>query len=426
MPGIVFCQTPEEFALRRCRLTEGLLPTDIVLVTAAEEIPRNGDVMHEYRQASNFYYLTGFEEPESALLLSPGKKLYNTTTRSYESEILFIPSSDSLHELWSGHRPGQNQVRTELRIICIRPIEQFPSLIEGLLPSDPTFYLDRYISSFEGSVPPLLIPLQHARNNLIPFGLKSLHQRIGKMREIKSSSEISLLRRAISITGNALREAMFHVKHGMYEYEIEALIEYNFRKQGSARTGFPSIIGSGQNSCFLHYDKNTRLMENGDFVVMDVGAEWQMYTADITRTIPVSGKFSLRQKELYNLVLQAQEKAIESIHPGITRNIIHTTAVSILSHGLKTLGLISDTLDYRKYYMHGSSHNLGLDVHDITVSDTLQAGMVITVEPGIYIREENIGSDGNDDILVTESGYEILSSEIPKNIEAIERMMNNK
>lgn len=425
LPGIVSGQTTEEFAQRRQQLTAGLSSDEIILITAADEILRNGDVMHKYRQASNFYYLTGYEKPESALLLSSGKKIYNKETRSYESEMLFVPSFDAAYELWSGPRPGPDQVKTTLKIACTKPIEQFRTLLKDLLIFNPTFYLDREVLSFEGNIPSLLIPLQQAHNNLISFSFASLHNRIGKMREIKSVSEISNLRQAGSITGNALREAMFHVKHGMYEYEIEALIEYNFRKQGSLRVGFPLIIASGPNNCFLHYDKNIRQMENDDLLILDVGAEWKMYTADITRTIPVSGKFSFRQKEIYNLVLQAQEESIKTIRPGISRTTIHTTAVRIVSHGLITLGLISDTLDYRKYYMHGTSHNLGLDVHDITVSDTLQAGMVVTVEPGIYIREENLGIRIEDDILVTENGYEILSSNIPKTIEEIEQQMSH-
>ena len=210
----------------------------------------------------------------------------------------------------------------------------------------------------------------------------------------------------------------------MYEYELEAILEYTFKKNGARRSGFCPIIGSGPFSCILHYNKNDRKTNPGELVVIDIGAEYKMYTADITRTIPISGKFSQRQKEIYNIVLKAHDEAISLIKPGIRKNEIHNKAVDIISDGLVNLGLIKDKKEYKKYYMHGTSHPIGLDVHDPSVSRILKPGMIITIEPGIYIREENLGIRIEDDVLVTETGYEILSKDTPVTIEEIENLMN--
>ena len=267
-------------------------------------------------------------------------------------------------------------------------------------------------------------------------------QILGNMRLVKSEYEINQLRKAIEITCISIIEVLKNAKPGMYEYQLQAVLEYNYKMNGSLRIGFPSILGSGPNSCILHYVTNNRQTENGDMVVMDVGAEYNYYTADVTRTFPVNGKYSPAQKRIYNIVLGAQNEAINFIKPGIKFYQVDSVARAYVKKGLVTLGLLNEAENSLKFFMHGTSHWLGLDVHDAgsySVSGTkgdreIVPGMVLTVEPGIYIAEGtagvspeyyNIGVRIEDDILVTETGWENLSKMAPREINEIEALMNN-
>ena len=419
-------QSPEEYGQRRMKLMSGL-PTESVIVTgAAPEVVRNDDVYYDYRQSSNFYYLTGFEEPGAVLVMSPGRKLYDRETRAYLSEMLFIPDVNPIDVIWNGPKTTMEDAIGRLGIECIKPIGAYESIISDILAGAPEVYLDAGGLSLESSTPSYLNYLRKAQEKLIPFSLKSVRDGLGALREVKTNAEIQNIQKAVDITGEALLAVLQSLKPEMYEYEIQALIEFTFRKNGSRRLGFPSIVGSGPNTCYLHYVDNNRRIKAGDLLLLDIGAEWNMYTADVTRTFPASGSFTPRQKVFYELVLKAQQEAIRIIKPGISHKDVHARAAEILSNGMKDLGLIQDEKDFRKYYMHGTSHFLGLDVHDIKISDTLVPGMVFTVEPGIYIPEEEIGIRIEDDIVVTETGCTVLSGKIPSTVSAIEALMRQR
>jgi Xaa-Pro aminopeptidase len=242
------------------------------------------------------------------------------------------------------------------------------------------------------------------------------------LRTIKSAYEISCLRKAIQATAAGLEAAMRSMRPGQFEYEVDAVIVYHCRRRGCQGMAFPCIVGSGTNGCIPHYTLNARRMEDGDLVVMDVGGDYRHYAADITRTVPVNGRFTPRQREVYELVLRAQAAAIEAVKPGASAGEPDRVARRVLGEGLKKLGLAKNTREAMRYCPHGVSHALGMDVHDVPVA-TLAPGAVITIEPGIYIPEEGFGIRIEDDVLVTEQGREVLSREVPKTVEAIEALM---
>ena len=241
--------------------------------------------------------------------------------------------------------------------------------------------------------------------------------------DLKSPGELALLRRAIAITCDAHRRAMRELRSGAYEYQVAALIEYEFRNRGASGWAFPSIVGSGPNSCILHYDRYDRRMADGDLLVMDIGAEYGYYAADVTRTVPVSGRFSERQRRIYQIVYQAQEAAFKIIRPGLPFRDVNRRAQEAVADGLIGLGLIREKSEVGKYLPHGTSHGLGLDVHDEIATPVLRPGMVITVEPGIYLPEEALGVRIEDDVLVTEDGCEVLSGSLPRSADEVERWM---
>ncbi len=261
-----------------------------------------------------------------------------------------------------------------------------------------------------------------------------LGSRLGALRTVKTEAELVLLRRAIDITAEAHREAMRALRPGMHEYEVEALVEYVFHRNGAEHPGFPSIIGSGENSVILHYETNRRRMQGGDVVVMDIGAEYHGYSADVTRTVPVNGRFTPEQRAIYEIVLRAQEAGIAAARAGAPFGEVHRAAARVVAEGLRELSLITDDQEVRRFFMHGTSHYLGLYVHDVGTGGPLLPGTVITVEPGIYIapaddvdpRWWNIGVRIEDDVLITEAGPEILSAGAPRSVGEIEALMNRK
>jgi Xaa-Pro aminopeptidase len=271
--------------------------------------------------------------------------------------------------------------------------------------------------------------LQAATPNL---EIKTLGSALAEMRAVKSPTEIALLQKAIDATVTAHIEAMKSCQPGMFEYELQAVIEYCFAKNGAEYQGFPTIVGSGPNSCILHYEANRRQMKDGEVVVMDIGAEIQGYSADVTRTIPVNGKFSPAQREIYEIVLRAQQESVKDYKPGVLTRVASQTASHVIAEGLLKLGIIKDTLEFGRYYMHGLGHNIGLDVHDAgPFGSPFVPGMVYTNEPGIYIPEGspcdkkywNIGVRIEDDVMITPDGNRILSAGAPKTIDEIERLM---
>jgi Xaa-Pro aminopeptidase len=375
----------ERLVARRAALLERL-GDGVAVVPAGKLRSIEGDYPQDsdYRESNDFFYLTGLEAPGGRLVLV-------ARTSGPDSAILYLPESEPGPARWTGGSLGPGPDAARLTGIAdVRAV-----------PSDSTRLVAR-------------------RRGLEPVSLSQVAAELASLRQIKDTDEIRRLRRAIAITADALLEAMARVEPGMHEYEAEALIEYGFRRRGAERVGFPSIVGSGPNGTVLHYDENRRRMEEGDLVVVDVGAEYGYYSADLTRTLPVSGRFTPRQRQLYDLVLGAQQAAIDSVRPGTDIGALNRIARSSLRTRSGSLcGLGCD-----RYFIHGLSHWLGMDVHDPgSYSRRLEPGMVLTVEPGIYLPEESLGIRIEDVLLVTREGAEVLSSGLPRTAEAVERAM---
>jgi len=381
----------EVYQVRRARLAAEL--NGAIVVFAA---PPNDLV--EFQQEDNFYYLTGFNEPDAILLI-------DATNRRME-EYLFIPSRDLDEEQWTGVKlgPGSDAAR-ETGVANVLPLDQFDSMFKDLgQEADSVHTIIRQETN-----------VARLRGQAPQADYEDAADAIAAMRVVKSDTELELLERAIDITMAAHRAAAGVIRPGAMEYEAEAIIEYEFRRNGAERPAFPSIVGSGPYSTILHYDRNERQMRDGDLVVVDIGAEFSGYSADITRTYPVNGRFTDRQREIYQIVLDAQKAALAQVRPGARLSgpdSIHSAAREYI-----------DDQGYGEYFIHGTSHYIGLYVHD--VGDTrreLEPNMVLTVEPGIYIPEENIGIRIEDDVVVTSTGYRMLS-DFPREADEIEALM---
>lgn len=439
----VFPQSPQEWQRHRAEFMRHLSTKSIAIFKASKEVTRNGDVEHEYRQDSDFYYLTGLTEKESMLILIPrGLSLLGLAQPA--KEILFVMPRNPLSEIWDGIRLGVEGAQAQLGFSAVLTNDQFDKIFKAAQAGSDTLYM----KTGERPHPQAASPADSTRNALealLGITVADPGKILRRAREIKSPAEIALLRRAIDITCQAHREVMASAQSGMREYELQAMLEYTFTKNGSARLGFPSIVGSGPNSCILHYRAGARQMQSGDLVVIDIGAEYEMYTADVTRTIPINGKFTKEQAEIYNIVLAAQQAAMVMVKPGVTWRGLTAAASRAIIEGLIKLDILKGTVEenlqsrsYRDFFLHGLGHYLGLDVHDVGTYGPFPVGAVFTIEPGIYISEatarkynlpaayNNIGVRIEDDILVTESGYENLSASAPRTVAEIEALMAQK
>ncbi len=398
------CSLPQnktELQNRRLKLIENLPPKSIFFLV------RRPNDSEYFLPDKHFFYLSGTTDADLVMILLSAPN---------SSEHLFLPKQDSYQEIWNGKKlyPGEeaSQLTGFASTMPFGDIqESFVLFLASLLtlPLTNVYYsppeekreelpVDRLIQDF--------IRVRHLKQ-------QDTHTLVSQARLVKSDSEIELLRQAINITGEGLKETMRFAQSGHHEYELRAMIEYHFMKGGARRPGFDSIVGSGPNSCILHYVFGQRKTQEGDLVVLDVGAEFQEYTADVTRTIPINGKFSPRQKEIYQLVLEAQKQAIAIIKPGIPFRQVDQTARDFINKA-----------GYGDYFIHGTSHWLGLNVHDVgDYHSILAPGMVLTVEPGIYLPEENLGVRIEDDVLVTAEGCIVLSGHIPREIDTIESLM---
>lgn len=404
---------------------------------AAPTAIRNNDVEHEYRQDTDFYYLTGFEEPNAVAVLVPEHPEHRF--------VLFVQPKDREREVWTGWRAGEEGAKRDYGADAAFTIdkldEQLPKLVGKAdriyyrFGSDPTFdeRLVGWIRYFQR---------ERQRNGVGPTSVIDPAELLHEMRLIKTSDDLETLRRAVEISCDGHLAALRALRPGMYEYEIEAVLRYVFRKNGSPRHGYAPIVASGANATVLHYTANNQRIKDGDLLLIDAGAEYGYFTGDVTRTFPASGSFSEAQAEVYQIVLDAQTEAISAVQPGATFIEPHDRAVRVLVEGMLRLGLLEGETDkiieegtYKKFYMHRTSHWLGMDVHDAgpyKVADEwrrLEPGMVLTIEPGLYIAEDledippryaGIGVRIEDDVLVTESGNEVLSARVPKTIEEIE------
>jgi Xaa-Pro aminopeptidase len=388
----------------------------VALLRSADEKSIEGDYPQDsdFRQDNDFFYLTGLETPRSWLLLV-------ASTSAPDQVILFIPPRDSMQERWTGPKLGPGPEATRATgIEDVRSNRTARSDIREALATSKTLLLPRYRAPRDSLV---LKELGLTDSLGAAITRRSLFGHLSALRQIKDADEIARLRRAIDITAEAQREAMKIAKAGMWEYELEAVIEYTFRRRGAERVGFPTIVGTGINGTTLHYDKGRRQSEAGDLVVMDIGAEFGYYSADVTRTIPISGRFTPRQRALYDLVLGSQQAAIDSVRPGITIGRLQQIASNYMrDHS----GDLCAPGPCNRYFIHGLSHWLGMDVHDVgDYRAKLAEGMVLTVEPGIYIPSEKLGIRIEDDILVTATGSENLSAGAPRSAEEIERLMRS-
>jgi Xaa-Pro aminopeptidase len=406
---------PVEVLTRRRAALLARLEPGIALLRSADhrslhEHPQDSD----FRQDNNFYYLTGLETPGSWLVMfkperGPGKLL------------LYLPERDPAKEVWMGPQLGPGSEVTELTgIEAVHPASEFEAEIVRRLAQPEAFreYPQLYLPLGEGaeSTREIVELAVQARRSISDLGTP-----LAELRLVKDSVELARLRRAIAITVEAHRQAMKAVRPGMYEYELEAVVEYVFRSHGAERVGFPSIVGSGPNSVILHYDRSRRRMEESDLVVIDIGAEYGYYTADLTRTLPVSGKYSPRQRAIYELVLATQAVVIDSVRPGTTFWELERIArghMRVHSKGLCGGGGCD------RYFLHGLGHWLGMDVHDVgSYATPFVPGMVVTIEPGIYLADESLGVRIEDDLLVTEEGHEVLSADLPRSVAEIEALM---
>jgi len=431
--------TQQEYQLRREQLAQKLSDGSVAIIPAGQEGLRNGDAHYRFRQDSNFYYLTGFNEPDAILIIVADKD-----TKSY----LFNRSRNPAEEQWTGKRLGQDAAVTQLGMHAAFPIESIAEEIPKLLLGKSAIYyalgrdpaLEQHIINALNKV-----KAQVRRGIKAPGSLCDLEPILGEMRLFKSDAEIRLMRKAAKISVDAHKSVMRKCSELTHEYQLEAELIYEFSRHGCRSVAYDPIVGSGENACILHYTENNQPLRQGDLVLIDAGGEYENYAADITRTFPVNGIFSPEQKSIYELVLKSQKAGITAIKPGLAFNKVQLIIVEVLTKGLCELGILKGSVDelianeaYKPFYMHNSGHWLGLDVHDAGQYKLtgewrpLEPGMVLTVEPGLYIgahiagvdkRWWNIGVRIEDDVLVTKSGNEVLTGDLPVNIDEIEALM---
>jgi Xaa-Pro aminopeptidase len=425
---------PASFHKERRDSLRSLLPDSTAAVFfSAPERNRSNDVYYEYHQDPNFYYLTGLREPNSMVVIF--KEPINFQGKETK-EMVFVQERNPQTEIWNGRRLGVEGSEVKLGIQRVMANTDFQQLELPFNDLKRVYFQAPYAmedqdTSESRSLKGLFYHFQEKLDTTSDISESHLAMMMSKLRQVKTEEELKLLRKAIDITCEAQNELMKKITDSMKEYQTEAIIEYVFKRNGAEYPGFPSIQGSGENSCILHYTSNRRPLSNGGLLVSDVGAEYHGYTADVTRTIPPDGQFSKEERQIYKLDLEAQTAGIEAAIVGNSLWAPHQAAQKVITEGLKELGIIKKAAEVRDYFMHGTSHYLGLDVHDAGMYMPLQAGNLITVEPGIYIAEGsdcdskwwNIGVRIEDDILIREEGPENLSSKSPRTIKEIEALM---
>src|SRR5882724_2425430 len=411
----------------------------VAIIPAAREAVRSNDTNYRYRQDSDFYYLTGFEEPEAIAIIAPEQELKYT---------LFVRPRDPEREIWDGRRAGVDGAKRNFGAEEAYPIAEFGEKLHDILDGADTLY---YRLGVNADLDETIIR-QIAR--MRSLNRKPIHPPqtiidpatiVHEMRVLKSAEEIELMQRAADIAAEAHVEAMKAVRPGMKEYEVEALIEQIFRRQGAAAPAYTSIVGAGANATVLHYINNDGELRDGDLLLIDAGAEYKGYASDITRTFPINGRFSKPQREIYELVLEAQMSCVEMVRPGVTHENLKQHSIEVLTEGMVRLGLLKGKTEelikekkYEQFYMHGLGHMLGIDVHDVgryyfdQESRALEAGVVMTVEPGLYVAPDTkdipnqylgIGVRIEDDVLCTQNGPRVLTNKVPKESDEIESLM---
>ena len=429
-----------EYARRRKALMAEMEPNSIAILPAAPMYIRNRDVEHIYRQDSDFQYLSGFPEPEAVIALIPG--------REHGEYVLFCRERDPARELWDGLRAGQDGAISEYGADDAFPIGDIDDILPGLIEGrSRVYYAIGSNQEFDHRLMEWINTIRSkARQGAQPPNeFVALDHLLHDLRLYKSANEVKVMKHAAEISARAHIRAMQASRAGLYEYHLEAELDYEFRKGGSKMPAYGSIVAAGKNACILHYRENDAVLRDGDLVLIDAGCEIDCYASDITRTFPVSGRFSPEQKAIYELVLAANEEAFKHIAPGKHWNEAHEATVRVITAGLVELGLLQGNVDeliaaeaYKPFYMHRAGHWLGMDVHDVGDYKVggewrvLEPGMAMTVEPGIYIAADNqdvakkwrgIGVRIEDDVVVTRTGCEILTGGVPKAVAEIEALM---
>jgi Xaa-Pro aminopeptidase len=427
------------FAARRKAYLDALGPNAVALVYSLPERLRNGDAHYSFRQHSDVLYLTGFAEPDTTVILRPGAEA--------ERVVMFVRPRDPEMETWDGRRAGLEGAKELYGADVAYPAAELDQrLMELIANCDELHYALGLDADMDLRVAGALARLRKSekRGKRPPRAVVDPRAALHELRLHKSPEELAILRKAAAISSEAHVAAMRAGRPGTFEYELEATINYTFRKHGGTGPGYNTIVGAGENATILHYVENRCAVANGDLVLVDAGCEYDHYTADITRTWPASGTFTGEQRAVYELVLDVQKTAVDAVRPGVTLDDIHQHCVKRLTQGMIDLGWLEGTVDarvedlaYKKYYMHGTSHWLGMDVHDVGAYTRdgkprpLAPGMVITVEPGLYVaadapgvpeRFRGIGVRIEDDVLVTSDGHENLTAACPKEVADLERI----
>jgi Xaa-Pro aminopeptidase len=430
----------KEYQQRRQDLINHMEPNSIAILASANPLLRNGDSEYRFRQSSDLHYLTGFDEAHAVLVLIPGREKGEC--------LLFCQEKDPLKELWNGRLLGPDAAILQLGVDDAFPITDIDDILPGLIEGcERVYYAMGKDEQFDHRVMEWVkvVRLKVRSGVHSPGEFMVLDHLLHEMRLIKSKAELDIMRESGQIAVRAHKRAMQVSKPGLFEYQVEAEFMHEFFRSGCRAPAYTSIVAGGANACILHYNENNMVLNNGDLLLIDAGCEYEYYASDITRTFPVNGRFSPEQKAIYELVLKAQLAAIDQVKPGNHWNDPHDTTVKVLTAGLVELGLLQGEVDkliesgaYRDFYMHRAGHWLGMDVHDCGNYKIdgkwrqLEPGMVLTVEPGLYVAVNNekveprwrgIGVRIEDDVAVTRSGYEVLTSGLPKTVAEIETFM---
>ena len=429
-----------EFKARRERLLAQMDANSVAIIPAASEVTRSRDTEYAFRQDSDFLYLTGFNESDAVLVLSNNSDIPST---------LFCLDKDKLAEIWHGRRIGFDKAKSDYLFDEAYPLSELnDKLITMLNEKDAIYFAQGAYPSFDTKVFSLLGTLRSgSRKGLkAPSTIKEIRGLIHEMRLFKSPSEVNIMREGCEISARGHMRAMRYSHPGATEFQLEAELHHHYAMNGAPHPAYGTIVGSGDNANILHYTQNSDVLKDGDLVLIDSGSELQGYAADITRTFPVNGQFSEPQAALYNIVLKAQEVAFEEVKPGGFMSHANKRAMEVMTQGLLDLGILTGDFDElmakgacKEYYMHGLGHWLGLDVHDVgdykqnNVERAFEPGMVLTIEPGLYISEDSnapqqykgIGIRIEDNLLITESGHENLTLRVPKTINDIEILMQS-
>jgi Xaa-Pro aminopeptidase len=411
----------------------------VAIIPAAREATRSNDTQYRFRQDSDFYYLTGFEEPEAIAVIAPA---------SEHKYTLFVRPRDPEQEVWVGRRAGVEGAKSEFGAAESFPIAEFEAQLQDLLDGAEKLYYRLGVNTDLDSAVIRKITQMRALNRKPihpPRTIVDPATIVHEMRVLKSPEEVELMQRAADIAAEAHVEAMKTVHPGMKEYEVEAQIEQVFRRRGAAGPSYTSIVGAGANATVLHYINNDGELRDGELLLIDAGAEYKGYASDITRTFPINGRYTKAQREIYDLVLETQVACVEMVRPGVTHDELKVHSVEMLTEGMVKLGLLRGEPaelikeeKYKQFYMHGLGHLLGIDVHDVGIyyydkqSRALEPGVVMTVEPGIYVAPDTkdipeqylgIGVRIEDDVLCTANGPRVLTTKVPKDPDEIEALM---